>query len=83
MRPWGPRGAGKATWVWVRGVLICVALVTFAELYTSKRLVWGFVEKSVNIRRFERCWPWIPGWWSRLVWWPGKTSDLVDFGVVL
>ena len=53
MRPWGPRGAGKVTRVWVRGALICIARVIFAEPFTYKWIVWGFVEKSVNIRRFE------------------------------
>ena len=50
--PWGPRGAGKATWVWAWGVLICVGRVLFAGLYTPKWLFWVFVEKGAKIRRF-------------------------------
>ena len=35
-RLWGPRGAGKATWVWAWGGLICVGRVLFAEFCTPK-----------------------------------------------
>ena len=52
MRPWGPRGAGKATWVWAWGVLTCVGGVLFAGVCTPKWLFWVFVENGVKIRRF-------------------------------
>ena len=52
MKPWGLRGAGKATWVWTWGVLTCVGCVIFAGSCTPNWLVWVFVEAGVKIRRF-------------------------------
>ena len=68
MRPWGPRGAGKAAWVWAGEVLTCIGCVLFAIFCTPKWLVWVCVDKgrSVALELSERCWPWIRGWWSRL-----------------
>ena len=52
MRPWVPRGAGNATWVWAWGVLICVGCVLFARFYALKGLPWVFMEKGVKLVRF-------------------------------
>ena len=52
VRPRGPRGANKATWVWAWAVLICVGCVPFAGFCTPKWLYWVCVETSMKIRRF-------------------------------
>ena len=84
MRPWGPRGAGKAVWVWAWGVWF-VSSACYLLGFVFPGSWFGFHGEGCEDLMFRRCRGGV-GQGCRVggrdwAWWRGKAPEIIDFDV--